>query len=717
MGSLIRGTLTLPTSVAGASNPLPNVFGTGDIHAASGFEDAAAEGPTGEIAEDARASRGQTALPYLDQDGYSEREELREHATIVLENEHLTATFLPDLGGRLWSLVDRDSGRELLHTNDTIRLRNLALRNAWFAGGVEWNIGMIGHSPFTCSPVHTAALSGPNGEVGLRFFEYERIRKVTFRVDVWLPDGSRELFVRGTILNDQPTATPMYWWSNMAVRQHADTRVLAPAISAWRYGHERVLSTVPVPMVDGADLTWPARTQQTVDYFFDTTGERMPWVAAVDGSGFGLVQASTANLGGRKLFVWGQDSGGRHWQEEVSGEDSYCEIQAGLARTQLEYLPMPANTEWSWVEAYGALQLDVGAAQSDDWATATGAVTENLAARDLERRIAAFADRDQSDELIVELMPSGSGWGALENELRAHTGRDRLPAGFTPFPTDALGSDEQFWVQLLRGEPATADGLDPTVPPRSYQIDPRWVPLLRQRSDWLALLHLGVIAAAQGSYVDAESLWQASVDSTPTAWALRNLGSLADDRGNSAEAVSFYRAAHELAPDLLPLTRELLSVLARAGCHGEVLRLIDELDADVRDDGRVLVAEARAALATGAVGSSTCARATRCSRTCGTNTRQSPVRRRDRCRGSTTSGCDPRPSFRPTLVRFTTPTSWLAFRVRIKPPNRVSPRHRTATACGSSGPDDPQSLDYEHQRTEPRGTFTQYSPTSATMRP
>ncbi|GGE94657.1 DUF5107 domain-containing protein [Mycetocola zhadangensis] len=601
MTALRRGTLTLPTSVWGPSNPLPNIFGTGDIHAASGFEDAATEGPTGEIAEDARASRGQTAPPYLDQDNYSAHEEPREHATIVLENEHLTATFLPGFGGRLWSLVDRDSGRELLHQNDAIRFRNLALRNAWFAGGVEWNIGMIGHSPFTCSPVHTAALSGPNGEVGLRFFEYERIRNVPFRVDAWLPDDSRELFIRGTILNPRSTATPMYWWSNMAVRQHAETRVLAPAREAWRYGHERVLSTVPVPNVDGVDITWPARTQQTVDYFFDTTGERMPWVTAVDGTGFGLVQASTAKLKGRKLFVWGQDPGGRHWQEWVSGADSYCEIQAGLARTQLEYLTMPANTEWSWVEAYGALQLDVLAAQSDDWATATGAVADDLASRNIEHRLAELGARDQSEELIVELIPAGSGWGALENELRAHSGEDPLPAEFTPFPTDAVGDDERFWLRLLRGEPASPEELDPVEPPRSYQIDPRWVPLLRQRSDWLALLHLGVIAAAAGSYAEAGRLWRASVDSTPNAWALRNLGALADDHGNSAEAVELYRAAHELAPNLLPLTRELLSVLARAGLASEVLKLIDGLDGEERRDGRVLVAEARASLATGDV--------------------------------------------------------------------------------------------------------------------
>lgn len=595
------GTLTLPTSTWGPSNPLPNIFGTGDIHAQSGFEDAAEEPGVDEPGVEEQASRGQTAMPYLDQDGYSADEKPHDHATIVLENEHVTATFLPGLGGRLWSLVDRATGRELLHQNDAIRFRNLALRNAWFAGGVEWNIGMIGHSPFTSSPVHTAALSGPDGDVGLRFFEYERIRNVTFRVDAWLPADSHELFIRGTILNAQPDATPMYWWSNMAVPQHEETRVLAPAASAWKYGHERVLSTVPVPVVGGLDITWPARTEDTVDYFFDTAGIRMPWIAAVDRDGFGLVQASTGNLKGRKLFVWGQNPGGRHWQEWVSGAGSYCEIQAGLARTQLEYLRMPAETEWSWVEAYGAVHLDVATAQSPDWAVATGAVAENLAARDLEARLSRFRDRDQSGEIIVEVIPDGSGWGAVENELRARSGLDPFSPEVTPFSADAIGADEEYWLRLLRGEPATAADLDPAVAPRSYQIDPRWVPLLRQRDDWLASLHLGVIAAAQGSFAEAGALWQASVDDAPNAWALRNLGALADDRGNTAEAVGFYRAAHELAPELLPLTRELLAVLQRDRRAHEVLALIDSLGGADRSDGRVLVAEARASLATGDV--------------------------------------------------------------------------------------------------------------------
>lgn len=52
-------------------------------------------------------------------------------------------------------------------------------------------------------------------------------------------------------------------------------------------------------------------------------------------------------------------SGGRNWNEFLSCEDeSYIEIQAGLAHTQLEHIPMPANSEWEWVEAYTALDCE-----------------------------------------------------------------------------------------------------------------------------------------------------------------------------------------------------------------------------------------------------------------------------------------------------------------------------------------------------------------------
>jgi hypothetical protein len=74
-------------------------------------------------------------------------------------------------------------------------------------------------------------------------------------------------------------------------------------------------------------------------------------------------------LKGRKLFLWGTGTGGRNWQEWLSEPGHpYIEIQAGLARTQLEHLPMPAQTEWAWLEGYGLMEGDPAKIHGQDCA-------------------------------------------------------------------------------------------------------------------------------------------------------------------------------------------------------------------------------------------------------------------------------------------------------------------------------------------------------------
>ena len=84
----------------------------------------------------------QSAYPYRMQDNYGRELTEQDVDAAVLENDHLRALFLPGWGGRLWSLIDKDTGRELTFANPVIRPANLAIRNAWLSGGVEWNVGI-----------------------------------------------------------------------------------------------------------------------------------------------------------------------------------------------------------------------------------------------------------------------------------------------------------------------------------------------------------------------------------------------------------------------------------------------------------------------------------------------------------------------------------------------------------------------------------------------
>ncbi|MFE5587521.1 DUF5107 domain-containing protein [Kitasatospora sp. NPDC056531] len=526
-----------------------------------------------------------TLLPYTRQGGYDRDRTEREVPCVVLENETLTATFLPSLGGRLWSLVHRPSGRELLHRNRILQPANLALRDAWLAGGVEWNLGTTGHWPLTCEPLHAARVTAPDGTPVLRMYAFERLRRLLLRMDTWLPAGSPVLYVHIAVHNPSPTETPVYWWSNIAVPEHEGVRVLGPADQAFHCDYVSDLRRVPFPRVEGADRSYPGRVPRAADYFLDIPRGERPWIAALDETGTGLAQTSTARLRGRKLFCWGTGTGGKHWQEWLSGPDSaYLEIQAGLARTQLEHLPMPAGATWYWTEAYGLLQADLEAVHGS-WETARAAVGEALNA------LVSPLQVDLADALATEfgepeeLLAPGSGWAALEIEAGALAASPLLPFGV---PTDA----QEPWRRLLK-----TGTLPLCDPPAEPVTGTHWRALLEAgATDWHALYQLGLLRLAAGDQEAAREAFQRSIAVQSSPWALRALAFLTPDRQAAADLMV---DSHQLRPDLMELTIEALEALGRAERPAQALALIGQLPPADRAHGRIRLAEAEAAHASG----------------------------------------------------------------------------------------------------------------------
>ncbi|GAA4927545.1 DUF5107 domain-containing protein [Nonomuraea thailandensis] len=520
-----------------------------------------------------------TLLPYTRQEGYGRNRADRDHVAIVLENETLCATFLPEHGGRLWSLTHKPTGRDLLHRNPLLQHANLALRDAWFAGGVEWNLGTTGHWGLTSSPLHAARAERPVGTPVLRLYEFERMRRLVVQIDAYLPSGSPVLFVHIKLHNPHGHEVPVYWWSNLAVPETPDTRVLTPAEHAYQYGYGAKLRRIRLL----PDAGYPARQQSASDHFFELDAGQPPWIAALDGDGRGIAHASTARLRGRKLFCWGTGPGGRHWQEWLSGPDNlYLEIQGGLARTQLEHLPISAATNWSWLEAFGMAEADpvaVHGAWADATAAAGDAVKDLIPPGLLEDELAAA--RLWHDFPPIEQLHTGSGWGALE---RAADVLPDLPA----VPFGQPGPDQEPWLHLLKsGE------LPATDPPALPVIGQPWRRLLEQHvPDWHALLHLGLLRMADGDTDGAREAWTTSLSLRSTPWALRNLAWLEepDERAN------LLLQAQAMLPRLRQLTVETLEALLAANRPATALDVIDSLDGH---DSRVTLLECRAALAAG----------------------------------------------------------------------------------------------------------------------
>jgi len=467
-----------------------------------------------EIVEGSRWGKARNIYPYPLQDAYSRATSATELTAVVLENGHVKATFLPQLGGRLWQLTDKATGKELLHTGDRIQFANLALRNAWFAGGIEWNIGTRGHSPTTCAPLHTAIVRTPDGQEVLRMWEFDRLREVVFQLDAWLPEDSRVLFTAVRLRNPNAETVPMYWWSNAAIPQTPGTRVIAPATRAYATGYDGAMTVVAPADFRGIDATWPDRNPQAADFFFDLEPDQPRWEVAMDDGGDGLALVSSPQLRGRKLFVWGEGAGGHRWQEWLTPSESgapprlYAEIQAGLAQTQFEHVPMPAGASWQWVEAYGNAALDPVLA-SGAWDDAVDHAGEHVEALVPGAVLdAALADAGRWADLPPsDFVVAGSGWGALERVRREASGAVWIDEAGTPFAQETLTADQAPWLELLRADADGGEGSSrrPFAGSASFVRGLDWEELLAaQRNESAeAVFHRAVMAHARADFTSA----------------------------------------------------------------------------------------------------------------------------------------------------------------------------------------------------------------------
>lgn len=543
-------------------------------------------------------------LPHRGQDDYDRNRVNRDFVALILENEILQATILPEVGGRLWSLVHKPTGRELLHLNPVFQPANLGVRGAWVAGGVEWNACVYGHSPYNCSSMFAALVEDQHVGNVLRLYEWDRTRCVPYQLDFSLPDGSRFLFVRVRLVNPHSQTIPMYWWSNIAVPESPDVRVIVPAENAYTYEYWSQVHAVSVPQHQDLDVSYSTNIPYASDYFFRIPDGARPWIAALDRDGRGLVQTSTARQIGRKLFAWGTQPGGRRWQEFLSTPGhAYLEIQAGLSRTQLECSPMPAGAQWEWTEAYGLMEADPGKVHGSNWKAATsdvaGRLQRSLPKQMLEAQLhksSAIADRQPT-----QILHRGSGWGALERRRREKFGEPKFCSPALVFDDESIGVDQGPWLSLLHN--GTLPETEPSAEPGAWMIQPEWLNMLEASvkepggSHWLAHLHLGLMYYGVGNSAAAEDEWQRSVRRHPSGWGLRNLAVLRKIKGRYDEAVFFYCKAHQLLPTLRPLLVEYCESLLAANRPDEMLALIEALPKQIGGHSRVRLLEARAGLA------------------------------------------------------------------------------------------------------------------------
>ena len=304
-----QGTLTLPTYEESAPDPNPAF----DQYTSNRFN-----------------------YPYTLRNNLTDRRANHDWRAIYLENEYLKCSVLPDIGGHLYTCLDKISGQSMFYDNPSIKKANIGYRGAWAAFGMEFNFP-VSHNWASMSPVNFAFHSNSDGSASAIVGNVDRVYGMQWTVELRLGPKSTLLEQRVTLSNPSDVRHRFYWWNNAAARITEDSQIVYPMRFAASHGFTEV-QPWPVDR-DGADLSIiHNHTHGPVSLF--THGSRENFMGVWHpGSKTGTVHfAEYEELPAKKIWSWGVDAEGLDWRKALSDDNSgYIEIQAGLFRNQETY--------------------------------------------------------------------------------------------------------------------------------------------------------------------------------------------------------------------------------------------------------------------------------------------------------------------------------------------------------------------------------------------
>jgi tetratricopeptide (TPR) repeat protein len=274
--------------------------------------------------------------PYTLRTGLTDRRAVTRWRTLNLENEYLKVVVLPDLGGHLYSCVDKATGADMFYANGSIKKARIAYRGAWTALGIEFNFP-VSHNWATASPVDYAIQRDADGGASIWVGNQDRVYGMQWRVALRLRPGQARLQQDVALYNRSDTRHRFYWWTNAGVRVWDDSRIEYPQRFTASHGF-REIDTWPVNKA-GVDLTVVGNHKfGPVSEF--SHGSREPFMGVYHPrTRAGVVHySSPLDSPTKKFWSWGSDPDGLDWRKALSDDESaYVEVQSGLFRNQETY--------------------------------------------------------------------------------------------------------------------------------------------------------------------------------------------------------------------------------------------------------------------------------------------------------------------------------------------------------------------------------------------
>jgi len=165
--------------------------------------------------------------PYTLQDEIASKPTEVTYRALILENKYLRVTVLPELGGRVYSLYDKTSEREVFYKNSIIKFSPLAIRGAFFSGGLEFSFP-VAHAPTTADPVNWDLHQNEDGSASIIIGALEHMAGLRWTIKLTLFPDRCALAQDVQLFNPTPIPGRYHYWTNASLDSDDQTEFIYP---------------------------------------------------------------------------------------------------------------------------------------------------------------------------------------------------------------------------------------------------------------------------------------------------------------------------------------------------------------------------------------------------------------------------------------------------------------------------------------------------------
>jgi thioredoxin-like negative regulator of GroEL len=267
--------------------------------------------------------------PYNRFDGYAYESVPQQWEMIVMENPYIKLWVNPSVGGKIWGAMEKSTGKEFIYFNNSAKFRDVAMRGPWTSGGMEVNMGIIGHSPSCSSPVDYHLSENTDGSVSCFIGATDWPSRTEWRVEIRLDAAAAGFSTRSWWYNHNCVTQSYYQWNNVGIKVSGNLEYIYPGNR--RIGHYGNAQSWPLDE-EGRKISFYDQNDHGEYKSYHVTGSYSDfWGCYWHEDRFGLGHSSSYDdKPGKKIWIWGLSRYGMIWEDLLTDTDGqYSEVQSG----------------------------------------------------------------------------------------------------------------------------------------------------------------------------------------------------------------------------------------------------------------------------------------------------------------------------------------------------------------------------------------------------